>query len=236
MGLVYGEEVSALICTASEEIGYRLEEMLLHWACAMCVSLRVERKDRLPSDSEPGRRIMILDMDSVALPDGGLLEKEKIGLIVLSRDVRSALLSYRWHPAAFLKPDFDTRRLYEALGACEKYWRKGRVCLESPYKRRKVPLPLGNIRYVEASAHYCVFNHGVKSLRLRFGADEMEAMLPYPPFVRCHRSYIVHLNIVESMSYNALKLKDGAGLPLGRTYVKAVREALEIWQRGGHVQ
>ena len=233
MGLVCGGTVRAVVCTRSEALGERLRGMLLRWACRECVRLEVERREQPePSEARTGE-LLILDMDSVELPEQGRAAREKPGLIVISRDAGRAILSYRWHPAAFLKPDFDARRLFEAVAACEKQWQRGRVCLESPYRRRAFRLPLGRIRYVEAAAHYCLFDQGRQTVRVRFAAQDLEALLPDPPFVRCHRSYLVHLDAVESMSYTALKLKDGDTLPLGRTYVQSVREALKSWQEGG---
>ena len=169
-------------------------------------------------------------MDSVELSEQGRLEKG--GLIVISRDAGRAIHSYRWHPSAFLKPDFDERRLIDALNACERYWQRGRVCLESPYRRRAFRLPLGRVRYVEASAHYCLFNQGRRSVRFRYAVNEMEALLPKPPFVRCHRCYLVHLDAVKKMTYTMLTLRDGVSLPLGRTYIDSVREALSLWREG----
>ena len=153
-------------------------------------------------------------------------------MIVISGDAGRAIQSYRWHPAAFLKPDFDLQRLTEALREGEKYWRCGRLCLESPYRRRAFRLPLGTVRYVEAEAHYCIFNQGRRSVRFRFSIDELAALLPQPPFLRCHRSFLVRLDAVEGMSYTAVKLRGGGSLPLGRKYVNSLRTGLRAWQEG----
>ena len=232
MGLVCDEIVHTAICTASAALADRLERMLLHWACSECVSLSVERIGHLTLPQERNVKLLILDMDSVELAEENRREKEKGGLIVISKDAGRAIRSYRWHPSAFLKPDFDAQQLSGALIACEKFWRHGRICLESPYRRRVFRLPLGHIRYVEAAAHYCLFNQGRQQVRIRQTTNELEALLPKPPFVRCHRSYLVHLDAVTRMSYTTLTLSDGTSLPLGRTYIKPLREALQMWWEG----
>ncbi len=230
MGLVCDGAVRIVICTLSEPLAQRLSAMLLRWARSECVELSVDWAERLPLSENRDAQLLILDMDSAELPEHGRREKEKAGLIVISRDAGRAIQSYRWHPAAFLKPDFDAQRLSEALSACEKNWRRGRICLESPYRRRDFRLTLGRVRYVEAAAHYCLFNQGRQSVRIRFAAGELEALLPSPPFVRCHRSYLVHLDAVADMTYTSVTLKNGAILPLGRTYVKPLRAALQTWR------
>ena len=232
LGVAYDDPVRVTICTASEELAERLRRRLLCWACAECVALSAERTERVSFQGTGPARLLILDMDSVVLPELTPPGREKAGLIVISRDAGRAIHSYRWHPSAFLKPDFDDRRLADALNACEQNWRCGRLGLESPYRRRPFRLPLGRVRYVEAAAHYCLFNQGKQSVRLRFSVDELEKLLPGPPFARCHRSYLVHLGAVESMTYTAVKLRGGTVLPLGRTYVPSLRSALQVWQGG----
>ena len=234
MGPICDETVCAVICTTSDPLAERLERLMLRWATGECVSLTVERTDRLQLSETGSAQLMLLDLDSVDLPEQGRLEK-KTGLIVISRDAGRAIRSYRWHPAALLKPDFDARRLEEALDACEKYWRSGRICLESPYRRRNFRLPLGSICFVEAAAHYSVFDQGRQSVRIRYAINELEEILPNPPFARCHRGYLVHLDAVDSMTYTALTLKDGTSLPLGRTYIRPLREALQT-RRGEGTQ
>lgn len=232
MGLVYDKAARVRLCTTSDALAARLEGMLLRWAARECIVLSVERTERFspPEDADAG--LLILDLDSVELPEQPPEHNAGAGMIVISGDAAKVLRSYRWHPAAFLKPDFDRRALGDALRACEKSWRFGRLCLESPARRRPFRLPLGTVRYVEAEAHYCVFNQGKRSVRLRCSIDELEALLPLPPFARCHRSYLVRLDAVERMSYTAAALRGGETLPLGRKYVKALRESLTAWQEG----
>ena len=231
MGLVYDDAVRAVVCSASNALSERLQSALLHWAARECVVLSVERTDHFPT-AEGGAQLLILDLDSVALPKQAQPEHTGIGMIVISGDAGRAIHSYRWHPAAFLKPDFDLPRLTDAMRESEKYWRCGRLCLESPYKRRAFRLPLGTVRYVEAEAHYCIFNQGRRSVRFRFSIDELELLLPRPPFLRCHRSYLVRLDAVERMSYTAVTLRGGGTLPLGRKYVNSLRKGLLAWQEG----
>ena len=232
MGVVYDETVRILICTASEEMAARLQGMLLRWACGECVALSTERTDGDSFWDNKAAQLRILDLDSVELPANTPPRKDNAGLIVISGDAGRVILSYRWHPTAFLKPSFDLRRLADALVSCERYWQCGRLGLDSPYRRRSFRLPLGRIRFIEADAHYCLFNQGKRSIRLRFSIDELAKLLPDPPFIRCHRSYLVHLAAVTGMTYTAVTLSGGGSLPLGRTYVQVLRTALQAWQKG----
>ena len=232
MSIVYDNAICVRVCTASEEMAARLIDMLRRWACTECVVLSAERADAVSFGDYGSSQLLILDMDSMEPTEVLSTRHADTGLILISGDAGRVIRSYRWHPSAFLKPDFDLNRLADAMNACERYLQCGRLGLESPLKRRPFRLPLGRIRYVEAAKHYCMFNQGKSSIRLRYSVDETEQQLPKPPFVRCHRSYIVHLDCVTGMTYNTVTLRGGISIPLGRTYIQSVRAALQAWQRG----
>ena len=232
LGIAYDNAICVRVCTVSEEMAARLLGMLQRWACAECVMLSAERTDVVSFHDNDRFQLLILDMDSVEPAEKMPTRHADTGLILISGDAGRAIRSYRWHPSAFLKPDFDQNRLADAMNACEKHLQGGRLGLESPLKRRSFRLPLGRIRYVEAAKHYCLFNQGKASIRLRYSVDELEKLLPDPPFIRCHRSYMVHLGFVTGMTYTSVTLRGGVSIPLGRTYVRSVRAALQAWQRG----
>ena len=234
VSITYDNAILVRVCTASEEMAARLIGMLRRWAGAECVMLSAERTDAVSFDDHGDVRLLILDMDSVEPPEKMPARRADTGLILISGDAGRAIRSYRWHPSAFLKPDFDQKKLADAMNACERYLQCGRLGLESPLKRRAFRLPLGRIRYAEAAKHYCLFNQGKTNIRLRYAVDELEKQLPAPPFIRCHRSYIVHLGFVTGMTYNTVTLRGGVSIPLGRTYIASVRAALQDWQRGDY--
>ncbi len=219
-----------LVCTGSAELEKKLRAGLRRWACGECVELSADFAPGFPQRADRAD-VLFLDMDSVDAPERGKLEADCGALIVLSGDAGRAIRSYRWHPAAFLKPDFDARRLAEALGASAAAWQAGVRYLESPYRRQTWRLPLGRLRFVEAQRHYCLLNQQRLSVRARFSLGELERSLPQPPFVRCHKSYLVHLGAVEKVGYTALTLRDdGCTLPVGRIYYDALCRALRAWR------
>ncbi len=232
MGVAYDKPVCANICTASEKTAERLHSMLLRWADSECVALYARWTQHISPRSQSDTQLVILDVDTVDLPEKTPPRDDTFGLIAISGDAARAICAYRLHPTAFLKSDFDLPGLADALTVCEKYWAQGRIGLGAPYRRRSFRLPLGNIRYIEAEAHYCRFNQGKTEIRLRFSIDELERLLPAPPFIRCHRSFMVHLGAVAGMTYTTVTLRGSESLPLGRTYVRILRSALQAWQRG----
>ena len=55
--------------------------------------------------------------------------------------------------------------------------------------------------------------------------DSIERALPAEQFCRCHNSYIVNLDCVDSISRTAVDLRGGQRLPVGRTYYKRLQSS-----------
>ncbi|MBQ9459391.1 MAG: LytTR family transcriptional regulator DNA-binding domain-containing protein [Oscillospiraceae bacterium] len=225
------KKITAAVCTGSAETAQRLARLLRRWAESACVHVSTARAAS-PDEVPPSAELLFLDMDSVSLPAREALAATDTALIVVSGDAGNAIRSYRYHPAAFLRPEFGAQSLSQALDACERAWQDGRACLETMYHRRPLRVPVGRVRFVEANRNYCVLNQNRQSVKLRLTLCELERAMPQPPCARCHKSYLVHLGAVEAMSYTALTLRgDGARLPLGRAYHDTLRAALEAWQK-----
>ena len=76
-------------------------------------------------------------------------------------------------------------------------------------------------------------NHNARLIILHFTKIKDAAIVVHTlsrPWGR--RSFLVHLGAVERMTYTTVTLRSGAALPLGRTYVKTLREALAAWREG----
>lgn len=151
MELLCKKTIRAVICTRSDALAERLREQLLRWACGECVALSVAHTGDASAWKDESADLLFLDLDSIR--PAGLTEARPRGLIVISRDSEHTIRSFRWHPDAFLEPEFDTPALAEALAVCERLWFQGRFILRSPYIRRELLLPLGRVRCIEAAAH-----------------------------------------------------------------------------------
>ncbi len=225
--------VSIGVCTADTALAERLCRGMERWACGECVRLVPEVLDRLPGRDERVD-ILLLDLDSMDVKDSALQNAGYGGLIIVSGNGEAAIRAFRWHPYALLKPDFAAPQLKEAMSTCLQLWQKGLLFLELPEKRKRSRLPLGRVRYIEAKYHYCIFYQQTMPVRSRFAVGELETLLPNPPFLRCHRSYLVRVDEVEKLTYSALRLKgDDVSLPVGRRYHEALVRAFEAWQGRG---
>jgi len=65
--------------------------------------------------------------------------------------------------------------------------------------RKRCRLRARDIRYVEAQNKKCMIHMGNEILAANITIDGLSKLLAAPGFVRCHRSYIVNMNYVQSV-------------------------------------
>ena len=98
-------------------------------------------------------------------------------------------------------------------------------------------IPLDRIVYFEQQ-NYVIEVHTTnrvlrtsKSVRM----DNLESRLPSPPFLRCHRSYLINLNYVRlaDKEFNAFIMKNGGRVDIGRGRFAMCKAEFEERRLGG---
>ncbi len=97
------------------------------------------------------------------------------------------------------------------------------IWIKSGTSRERVVLD--DIVHVRASDNYVTFELGNRRLMSLMSMIQVMDELPEKQFLRIHRSHIVSLDKVQSISANSVVIGDQT-LPIGRTYRKQVRRHL----------
>ena len=125
-----------------------------------------------------------------------------------------------------LKP-IDTKQCFETLDNALKEINNKRenkyYILRNHRSSRKIKLD--DIIYMIMFSHYIDIVTDEEVIKYKIKIGEIENELPYPSFIRCHRSYIVNLNYVESILSDKLILKDGLLIPISKKKWKDVNKA-----------
>jgi len=80
-----------------------------------------------------------------------------------------------------------------------------------------VGLSTDSIQYVEVMAHYVIYHTAEQTYRVHASMKEHEdALRPYH-FARCHKSYLINLKHLKSISASDV-IVDDLSIPLGRAY------------------
>ena len=109
--------------------------------------------------------------------------------------------------------------------------RRDSVLIET--RAQTLRLPADSILSIEALGHNVQIKTtdevGQYTLRKRF--HEIQRLLPPDAFVRCHRSYIVHLRYVRRCTPQNVLLSNGDLIPVGRTFRAEFHRRFRAWCR-----
>ena len=85
-------------------------------------------------------------------------------------------------------------------------------------EQKLIKIAYSDIRYIEALADYVkIYINGDKRIITLQTMKNMAAKLPADRFSRVHRSFIVNLKHIKSLSSNKVELSDRQ-LPIGKNY------------------
>lgn len=154
------------------------------------------------------------------LYDQGVREK----IIFITGNPEYALRVYDVEPLHYLLKPVRRERLEEALGRALK--KRGMQTVLFQRGGKGVPLPLGEIRYLESRNHGVVVYLADSEQAFSISLTEAERLLPAGTFCRCHKSYLVNLAWVERATHAGVLLKNGRQLPMSRTFYGDFQKAL----------
>ena len=154
------------------------------------------------------------------LYDQGVREK----IIFITGNPEYALRGYDVEPLHYLLKPVRRERLEEALGRALK--KRGMQTVLFQRGGKGVPLPLGEIRYLESRNHGVVVYLADSEQAFSFSLTEAERLLPAVTFCRCHKSYLVNLAWVERATHAGVLLKNGRQLPMSQTFYGDFQKAL----------
>ena len=220
------------VWTQKPKLWRHLRQILTCWAQGACVTLRQSHWSCLPEEWAAFSGILFLDADSVdhaQLPP--LVHARQIALIVVSADRQLAVQSYRWHPVAFLSPSAGFQSVHRAMDLCFPFWRQGLQWLDLPFHRDRIRLPLCQLYCAEADGRETILYCTGGQMRASVPLGKLWEELPSPPFLRCQRGFLVHLDAVAEMSRGSLSLTcDRRAVPVSRKQLREIQDSLAQWQ------
>jgi len=90
-----------------------------------------------------------------------------------------------------------------------------------------VRLQLNNILFIEALSDYVIINTPEKKLIVHSTMKGMESKLPSTDFIRVHRSYIVNVNMIDTIEDTTI-IMPNKNIPIGASYKSKFIEKLNF--------
>lgn len=201
----------------------------------------------LLAEIERGIRFDILFLDILMPGQNGMeaaaeirSSNSEVKIIFLTSSAEFAVQSYMVEAYFYqLKPlrwESFSQVMDSALETCERE-RENRLILRC--KSRIISLDPGCLEYCEV-IHRTLFFHlsNGKVLESTGSMEDLCCKLePYRNFLRPHRSYLIHLGYVQSISYRAVTMSSLTEIPIPRGKYNEIKDAfLEYAFRNGQVK
>lgn len=231
----------AAICDDAEADAGHIAELLTDWA--------KERGHKIVTECFPSAEsflfryadnktyhILLLDiemgeMDGVALAKKVRQEDENLQIVFITGYPDYIGEGYEVAALHYLVKPVDRRKLFEVLDRAVSNLQKHKRVVVLPVDGEIVKVPVETIQYVEAFSHKVSVVTTKGLYELRKSLSEIEALFG-EGFVRCHRSYLVGLHFVASLSKTKVTLDNGTELPLSRSSAATVHKAFVEYYAG----
>jgi DNA-binding LytR/AlgR family response regulator len=182
---------------------------------------------------EPGRfDVFFLDifMDGVSGVDAArrIRESDPHCLLVFITVSDSHMRDgFALRAASYVEKPLTPEKLELAFAQCRSLFMKHARYIEITLMQRGFKVPFTGLIYAEVLGKSVFFHTSTgETYEARMKMADVAQQLAGSPFLRCHNSYIVNLNYVETVRGTNLVLKCGRSIPIRKNGRRAVISAL----------
>jgi DNA-binding LytR/AlgR family response regulator len=168
------------------------------------------------------------DIDGKSLLD---MKRDKAHVVMITSHEAFAVESYDYPQIVdFIVKPISFDRFFRALQRVERLTQQSAAEKEYPETlfvkdgNKLVQIHLGQLHYIKSESNYVMLYLDNKKIMSLITMKELEEKLP-PNFIRIHRSYIVNLKYLESISPDEISIM-GLAIPIGSKYKTALKEAV----------
>ena len=103
------------------------------------------------------------------------------------------------------------------------------ILVKGDAKGKFIKVDYKDIEYVEGMKNYVAIVFGAKKVLSLLNIRDIENKLPFPQFIRVHKSYIVSIAKISFIEGNQIILKNlpGEKIPIGDTYKRLFMDAMK---------
>lgn len=185
--------------------------------------------------------LLLLDINMPKLSGLSLLKtmQQRPEVIITTAYPQYALEGFELSVADYLLKPFSFERFLQAIMKIQRLFQTTEAVEEaSPQKeagpqsifvksdKKLMRINLDAIQYIEAFGNYVKIYAETRILTLVTLTEFIEK-LPPGDFIRIHKSYVINFNKLKLIEGNQLVLESGVGLPIGKSFRKAILERIE---------
>jgi DNA-binding LytR/AlgR family response regulator len=179
--------------------------------------------------------LIFLDINMPKISGISMLKvlKNKPEVIISSAYEEYALESYELDVADYLLKPYSLDRFYSAIQRVKKkqFTKKKEDKKADTFfikaDKKHHQLGFDGVDYVEGYGQYCKIHYQGKVILTLERLSSIEELLPFDDFLRVHKSYIVSVSKIRSVSGNLIELAN-ATVPIGQSYRKSFKELMKL--------
>lgn len=177
--------------------------------------------------------VLFLDYNMPDIDGKSLLEmkKDNAHVVMITSHEAFAVESYNYPQIVdFIVKPISFDRFYRALERIENLIQPKNTEKEFPETlfvkdgNKLVQIHLDQLQYIKSESNYVMLHLEDKKIMSLITMKELSEKLP-PNFIRIHRSYIVNLKYLDSISPDEISVQ-GLNIPIGSKYKTALKEAV----------
>ena len=180
--------------------------------------------------------LVFLDIEMPAV-DGITLAKkirsksENVFIVFLTGHVEYALEGYEVNALRYLTKPVDIEKLREVIRYVQEKQGSSRQIIVKE-EGEEIVVDIGDVIYMEA------MNQNVRIVTskgehvIRYNIGDFEEQLKNDGFFRIHRGYLISLSKVKKLAKSDVIMDNGVTLPVSRSNVKPLKEALYSYVEG----
>lgn len=134
-------------------------------------------------------------------------------LVFITSSKDHALESFSFGTNDYVVKPIKREDIDRAFSKCRDVFLKNGQFIEVMSGRIKRKIPLHKILFMEVYGKEVLVHTSMETIKTAVPLDELEKIIN-GPFLRCHRSYIVNLNHVQTIQLDDFRMRDGRLVPL----------------------
>lgn len=202
-----------------------LYEMMAKYCTSRSMDTAIELfasgEDFLASDPENKYSIILMDiylkgmngMDAIK----EFRKKDNDAIVIFCTTSSDfAIEGYSVHASNYLVKPVSYKALSDALDSCQNLIDDNVKSIEVLTGRLPMQVYLRSIIYIEVMNSLCRIHTIDGEIDTYRPLQEISDELPNPPFLRCHRSYLVNMNYADEILDRDFLMKDGSTVPISK--------------------
>lgn len=228
-------------CAALQEAVVRWMRTNNRWDVSLRICTKAERVLELFENGLP-LDLLLLDIQMPGKLDGMCLARKlrekdpHMSIAFITNYADYVFEGYTVSALRYLQKPVQDETLFECLDTAYRQHMllsQESLLLDSP--KQRLVLRYSDILYLESRMHQVEFHTALsdKPVSIRSRMDDFCTRLPSALFVRCHRSYVVNIARICSLSSSCVRLSSGAEIPVSKARLSELRTALERYYLQG---